>query len=95
RYYCWLMDIYPDVAVASGVVSARSPLTRGLRWLARFGWQHATGVIVIGRCMRDWVMAHGVVPERVHVVTNWSNETAIVPVAHEDNPLRAELGLAP
>ena len=39
------------------------------------------------------MIAEGVPPQRVHVVTNWSNEEQIVPVLNRDNPLRAELGL--
>ncbi len=92
-YECLLMDIYPDVVVESGLLSAGAPVTRALRWLARLTWRNAAGVIVIGRCMRDLVIAAGVDPARVHVVTNWSNETAIVPVPHAENPLRDQLGI--
>jgi glycosyltransferase involved in cell wall biosynthesis len=72
-YFIVLMDIYPDIAVQAGLFSAGSMLTRFLTRLARFGLQHADGVIVIGRCMQKKVLGMGVPPERIHLIPNWGD----------------------
>jgi colanic acid biosynthesis glycosyl transferase WcaI len=80
-YFIVLMDIYPDIAVQAGLFSADSILTRFLTRLARFGLQHADGVIVIGRCMQEKVLGMGVPPERIHVIPNWGD-----PQVNNQNP---------
>lgn len=66
----WAQDLYPDVAVALGVLPA--PAARPLRALARRSLRRADAVVAIGRCMAERLAAAGVAPDRLHVVPNWA-----------------------
>lgn len=91
RYCCLIMDLYPDLAVRDGMLATESLFTRLLTRMSRFALTNADAVLVIGRCMREHLVDAGLPAERVHLLTNWSDEGAIGPVA--DNPMRRELGL--
>lgn len=92
-YYCVMMDVYPDLLVSYGRLQAAAPVTRLFDWLARLSLRRAEGIIVIGRCMADVLVARGVPRERLHVIPNWMNEHQVYPVQHERNPFRKEHGL--
>jgi colanic acid biosynthesis glycosyl transferase WcaI len=98
RHYIWEMDLYPDLAIALGVLSPRSALARILGGLARYCRRHADGVIVLGPCMRDRVVVQGVPPARVHTVENWADGAFIRPRPFPPLPLvvlySGNLGLA-
>lgn len=79
RHYIWEMDLYPDVAVALGVLAPRSPLTRVLESLATYSRRNADGVIVLGPCMRDRVVAAGVPATRVYIADNWADGALVRP----------------
>lgn len=88
-----LMDLYPDVLYASGKSRPNSIFGRILTRVSRLAWRHADDIIVIGRCTRDVVLEAGIPADRIHIIPNWVDIDAITPLAHEDNPMRAELGL--
>lgn len=93
RYCCLMMDIYPDLAVQDGMLKKTAFTTRFLGAVSRFTLRHADIVIVIGRCMRDYLVAKGIPAQRIHLITNWTDENKVVPVPHSNNPLRKELNL--
>ncbi len=64
----WTQDLYPDVAVALGVLprAAAAPL----RAVARRALRAADAVVVVGRCMAGRVAGSGVRPDRLHVIPN-------------------------
>jgi glycosyltransferase involved in cell wall biosynthesis len=79
RHYVWEMDLYPDVAVALGVLAPHSPITRVLESLATYSRRNADGVIVLGPCMRDRVAASGVPAAAVHIADNWADGALVRP----------------
>lgn len=89
----WLMDMYPDVAVACGVLKPGSLPTRFFDGLNRRILRKSDAVVVLGRCMQQLVLDKGTDPERVHRIPVWADTSGIAPVEHADNPFRAELGL--
>lgn len=93
RYGCLLMDVYPDVAIRDGLLKDNSVLARFLKGLSSFTLRHADFVIVIGRCMQEYILDMGVRSERVFLIPNWANEREILPVTPAANPLRKQLGL--
>ena len=93
RYACLIMDVYPDCAIEMGALRRGSALARYAQHVSRMIWRQSSGVIVIGRCMRDYVAASGVPAQQIHVIGNWVNEIAIQPIEPQDNPLRQSLGL--
>ena len=94
RLVNWLQDLYPEVAVALGVVAERSPLTRILGRLRDLSLRAASHNVVLGQVMAARVGACGVDPQRIVAIHNWS--VAPLPGAtadNEPNPLRRDWGI--
>jgi glycosyltransferase involved in cell wall biosynthesis len=81
RHYIWEMDMYPDVAIDLGVLTARSAATRAIRWLADYARRHSDGVIVLGECMRQRLIDRGLPDAKISVAENWADGALIHPVA--------------
>jgi glycosyltransferase involved in cell wall biosynthesis len=86
------MDLYPDLAVQGGILSSTALSTRLLTAISRFALKKADIVIVLGRCMQEYLHKEGVPHQRIHVIPNWTN-AGVYPVPHSDNQLCRELGL--
>jgi glycosyltransferase involved in cell wall biosynthesis len=69
----WVMDLYPDIAVSFGAIDHRSPVARVLSFLHRWALQRCDGIVVLGRCMRDRILAKGVSSTVLEVINTWSN----------------------
>ncbi len=89
----WAQDVYPDIAVAFGLISATSPAAIGLSALMRLTYRASSRVVVLSAGMRDRLAAHGAPIDRLRVIPNWSDGRAIRPLAPEKNPFRREHGL--
>ncbi|CAO3423271.1 glycosyltransferase family 4 protein [Azospirillum endophyticum] len=87
----WCQDLYPDLLPVLGV---RMPAT--VRRIAGYGMVQALrrsdGVVVIGRCMRERVVAAGVAEDRVTLLPNWP-DPAVRPLPQDGNRFRRSLGL--
>jgi glycosyltransferase involved in cell wall biosynthesis len=79
RHYIWEMDLYPDAAVDLQVLPARSPVTRLIAYMADAPRKRASGIIVLGECMRQREISHGIHPSRVEVAENWADGTLLRP----------------
>ncbi len=86
----WLMDLYPDVPVASGVFKQTSLIVRICEVFSRVILKRSDATVVLGRCMQERVLAKGTPPEKVHYVPVWASGEQVVPVAHAENPYRAQ-----
>ncbi|MEO0512025.1 MAG: glycosyltransferase family 4 protein [Planctomycetota bacterium] len=92
----WVMDLYPDLPIACGVMGERSLPARFFEGLHRFALKKADRVVVLGRCMRDRVLSKGVPAERVTHIGVWSpndidpGEDAM---ASSETPYRKSWGL--
>ena len=94
RAVYWLMDLYPDVAVACGVMKERSLATRFFDAVNRFCLRRSDRVVVLGRCMEERVVAkRGVDASRVVRIGVWSDGSEVAPVDRAVNPYREEWGL--
>ena len=69
----WVMDLYPDIAVQFGALDHRSPVARVLDYLHRWALKRCDGIVVLGRCMRDRILAKGVSSTVLEVINTWSN----------------------
>ena len=90
RAVYWVMDLYPDVPVACGVMKASSLPTRFFEWLSRFILRRSDANVVLGRCMRDLVLAKGTPEAKVSLIPVWADLAGVEPVAHEGNPYRTQ-----
>jgi glycosyltransferase involved in cell wall biosynthesis len=84
-------DIYPDTAVAAGLLREGSVIARVWELVTRLIFRGAAANVVIGRDMEELVRAklgtdyNG----RVVLIPNWADPN-IVPVPHEDNAFRQQ-----
>ena len=86
RVVCLVQDVYPDIAVALGALSARNPVTRILDWVNRFVLRGVDRTIVLSDCMRDRITAKvGNRTSTIDVIHNWADGEKIEPV-DGDNP---------
>lgn len=90
RWVYWVMDMYPDVAVACGVLKEKSPVTGLLERINRFCLRRADRTVVLGRCMMERVRAKGVDHGQVVHIGVWSDQSEITPIARMENPYRHE-----
>ncbi|UUO13795.1 glycosyltransferase family 4 protein [Dolichospermum heterosporum] len=85
-YVCLIYDLYPDIAIALGVVSHKHWLAKVWWAINRQIWQKSTGIIVLSPAMKERVVA--ICPEvadKVSVIHNWGDPELIVPIAKEKN----------
>lgn len=78
RHYIWEMDLYPDIAVALGVLSPASWVTHAIGGVADHCRRQADGVIVLGPCMRDQLLSH-CAGANIRVAENWADGSQIRP----------------
>lgn len=73
----WVMDVYPDIAVAYDVLQGKGFLCRLLSRINRVLLRNAAAVISLGEVMAERLQSSGVLRERLHTVHNWvPGETA-------------------
>jgi len=93
RSVYWVMDLYPDVPVACGVMSKYSPVTWCLERLNRFCIRRADRAVVLGRCMRTRVAAKGIPADRLAMINVWADPEEVRPVDRATNPYRIQWGI--
>lgn len=89
----WLQDVYPDLAIAYGLLKPRSPAASAFEALSRWTLRRADRVVTIGEAMTAGVLAKGIPASRVCVVPNWADGVQIHPVARERNAFVQRHGL--
>ena len=89
-----LQDIFPDSLVGTGLAKKGGLLWRIGRRIEDFTYRNADKIIVISEDFKRNIMAKGVPEEKIEVIYNWVDETAVVPVEKAVNPLFEELGVS-
>lgn len=89
----WVQDVYPEVAVAFGLLSERHPATFPLRAMNRFCHRVMATHVVLADDMAVRLVAQGLSRERIQVVPNWADGSAVHPVDRADNAFRRQHGL--
>lgn len=84
----WVMDLYPDAPIAVGVMREVSLASRFFEWVNRSCLKSSDMNVVLGRCMRERVLAKGVDPKNVALIGVWSDQEEVHPVPREENTFR-------
>ncbi len=85
-------DVFPEIATK--LRRLENPVLVGvLRMLVRLYLKRADRVVAIGETMRQRLEAKGAPAERLRVIPNWIDTTAITPHPHE-NEWKSDKGLA-
>ena len=72
RNVIWMMDVYPEIAAAYGVLHHGSILYRLLQGINAILYRNAEAVISLGEIMTQRLEAAGVPGDRLHTVHNWT-----------------------
>ncbi len=80
KFVFWTMDLYPDVPLAAGILKRGSFAHRAFDWIDRFFLRRADKVVVLGRCMRERVLAKGVDPARLELISPWADPTEVLDI---------------
>ena len=85
-------DVFPEIAVKLGRL--RNPVVTGVLGLVVTSYlRFADRVVVIGETMERRIVAKGVDPARVRVISNWADAEKVRPQPH-DSPWARKHGLA-
>ena len=79
RLWIWEMDLYPDVAAATGTLAPASRLYRAADRILTAARRQADGILALGECMKERLVAKGVDPARIVVAENWADAEEIQP----------------
>jgi glycosyltransferase involved in cell wall biosynthesis len=89
----WVMDLYPDLPIACGVMKPRALSTRFFESVNRFLLRRSDLNVVLGRCMHERVLAKGTPPTRVEMIPVWSDLAGLRPIEPAANRFRREWNL--
>ncbi|TAE60365.1 MAG: glycosyltransferase WbuB [Nostocales cyanobacterium] len=85
-YVCLIYDLYPDIAIALGVIDKKHWLARFWRGLNKRIWRKSKGIIVLSPNMRERVVSTCPdVADKVSVIHSWGDPNLIVPISKEKN----------
>jgi glycosyltransferase involved in cell wall biosynthesis len=85
-YVCLIYDLYPDIAIALGVISKNHWLSGFWRKLNIMIWRNSKRIIVLSPDMKDRIIS--ICPEiadKVCVIHSWGDPELIVPISKEKN----------
>ncbi len=86
RHFIWEQDLYPEIAVDLEYLKPGGLTHRITGMLADAVRRHADGIIVLGPCMRDRLIARGVNPEKIFIAEHWASSKAITPMPRPGDP---------
>lgn len=93
RFVLEIRDLWPEVLVDSGMMSAGTPVYRVLDRLALFLYRRADAIVAVAQGMKDEIVERGIDADKIVVISNGAEPQPAV-----DDPtrtqLRAELGLS-
>ena len=85
-------DLYPEVLSAHGVLQSSSLSAKFLGAMFRWAYRSARCVVALGPAMAARIVAKGVNPDRVTVISNWATGDPAV-IRGDANELRARWSL--
>jgi glycosyltransferase involved in cell wall biosynthesis len=94
EYSVLMFDLYPEVLVATKILSKNNPITIILHWMTNIQFRYSQHIIVLGRDMshllyRKYRGTHG----RIIVIHNWGNIDVITPKNIGQNAIMKELSI--
>ena len=87
RFVQWIQDLFPEVAQQAGVPI---PAAGTLRRMRNASLANADALVAVGERMAERLRPHGV---PVHVIPNWADGAAIVPIPTAQSGMRRQSGL--
>ncbi len=86
RHFIWEQDLYPEIAVDLEYLQKGGVVHRVTSVLADLVRRHADGIIVLGPCMRERLIARGVSADKIAIAEHWASSAAITPRERPGDP---------
>jgi colanic acid biosynthesis glycosyl transferase WcaI len=67
----WVMDVYPDIAVAYGVIRKNGLAYRIMSCFNKIVYQNASAVISLGETMTERLLSVGIAQDKLYTIHNW------------------------
>ena len=90
----WLQDLFPEVAMALGILDKDGLFGKLMIKLRNSSLVNSDLNVVIGEHVKEKLIAEGVPENRIHVIHNWANGSIIQPLTGTTNPLLEQWELA-
>ncbi|MGI8499984.1 MAG: glycosyltransferase family 4 protein [Hassallia sp.] len=85
-YICILYDLYPDIAIALGVIPKHHWLARLWQALNKKIWRSSKAIVVLSPAMKLQVAANcSQIADKISVIHSWADPDLIVPIAKQEN----------
>jgi len=82
--YC-IQDMFPESLVATGIATRDSKVYKVGAWVEKLTYKGANHFITISQGFKDEMVGKGVSPEKISIVRNWVDETAVKRIPREEN----------
>lgn len=89
-----VQDLFPDSLSGTGLAKRGGLLWKIGSWVSKVTFDNSDRIICISEDIKNnLVNEKGVPADKIEVVYNWVDESAVVPIAKEDNRLFEEFGI--
>ncbi len=91
-----VMDLYPDAAIAMGVLKPQSIVARVMTRLTRFTLENSDGIIALGRDMAELISRRYGIPQdspHMQVIPPWSDGQQLYPMPKSESTLARQWGV--
>ncbi len=90
KFIYWVMDLQPELAIASGLIKKDSILAKLLEHIGNYIIRNADAIIVLDKYMRDYILKRGGNKERIYIVPIWPVMEEKYEGSRMENPFRTE-----
>jgi len=90
----WVQDIYPELAVAVGVLGRNWLTEKALPKLRDWSLNAAAANVVISTSMKHFIEIRGAAPDRTVTIPNWADAPGVRSEDPSSEPVSRRLGLA-
>lgn len=92
KFFYWVMDLQPELAIASGMMRKGSFLARITESIGNYIIRNADTVIVLDKYMREYLVKRGRIKGELHIVPVWPVIDKPYLGIRNENPFRLENG---
>ena len=82
-----IQDMFPESLAATGIVPQNSVLYKIANWMAELSYRRLSGIITISDQFKNRLLEMGVDYDKIRVVPNWVDESAVYKKEREQNYL--------
>lgn len=91
-FYYWVMDMQPELAIASGMIKPNSLSAKLFTWIGNYTIKKSTLIFALDKYMKTCLINRGAKAQNVHVLPIWPIIDSVYEGERIKNPFRVEHG---